>query len=211
MDILEEIAFEIEKADSISVHALTEKALKQNISAGEILKNGLVAGMDVISKKFKNNEVFIPEVLISAKAMKVGMELVRPLLAKANVESKGKVVIGTVKGDLHDIGKNIVAMLLEGAGFEVIDLGADVSKEKFLEFVEKERADILGISALLTTTMTYMKEVIEAVENANLKQNVRVIIGGAPVTHSYAEEIKADGYAPDAASAVDLVKDLLEK
>ncbi len=211
MDILEEIAFEVEKADSISVHALTEKALKQNISAAEILKNGLVAGMDVISEKFKNNEIFIPEVLISAKAMKAGMELVRPLLAKANVESKGKVVIGTVKGDLHDIGKNIVAMLLEGAGFEVIDLGADVSKEKFLEFVEKERADILGISALLTTTMTYMKEVIEALENANLKQNVKVIIGGAPITHSYAEEIKADGYAPDAASAVDLTKDLLEK
>ncbi len=211
MDILEEIAFEVEKANSISVHALTEKALKQNISAGEILKNGLVAGMDVIGKKFKNNEIFIPEVLISAKAMKAGMELIKPLLAKANVESKGKVVIGTVKGDLHDIGKRIVAMLLEGAGFEVTDLGADVSKEKFLEFVEKERADILGMSALLTTTMTYMKEVIEAVENANLKQDVRVIIGGAPITHSYAEEIKADGYAPDAASAVDLVKDLLEK
>ena len=211
VDILEEIAIGVEKGDSNSVLALTEKALTQNISVGEILNNGLVAGMDVIGEKFKNNEVFIPEVLISAKAMKAGMELIKPLLAKANVESKGKVVIGTVKGDLHDIGKRIVAMLLEGAGFEVTDLGADVSKEKFLEFVEKERADILGISALLTTTMTYMKEVIEALENANLKQNVKVIIGGAPITHSYAEEIKADGYAPDAASAVDLVKDLLEK
>ncbi|HDZ28039.1 hypothetical protein LCGC14_1149680 [marine sediment metagenome] len=211
MDILEEIAIGVEKGDSNSVHALTEKALTQNISVGEILNNGLVAGMDVIGEKFKNNEVFIPEVLISAKAMKAGMELIKPLLAKANVESKGKVVIGTVKGDLHDIGKRIVAMLLEGAGFEVTDLGVDVSKEKFLEFVEKERADILGMSALLTTTMTYMKEVIEAVENANLKQDVRVIIGGAPITHSYAEEIKADGYAPDAASAIDLVKDLLKK
>ncbi len=211
LDILEEIAIGVEKGDSNSVLALTEKALTQNISVGEILNNGLVAGMDVIGEKFKNNEVFIPEVLISAKAMKAGMELIKPLLAKANVESKGKVVIGTVKGDLHDIGKRIVAMLLEGAGFEVTDLGADVSKEKFLEFVEKEQADILGMSALLTTTMTYMKEVIEAVKNANLKQDVRVIIGGAPITHSYAEEIKADGYAPDAASAVDLVKDLLEK
>ncbi len=211
MDILEEIAIGVEKGDSNSVLALTEKALTQNISVGEILNNGLVAGMDVIGEKFKNNEVFIPEVLFSAKAMKAGMELIKPLLAKANVESKGKVVIGTVKGDLHDIGKRIIAMLLEGAGFEVTDLGADVSKEKFLEFVEKERADILGMSALLTTTMTYMKEVIEAVENANLKQDVRVIIGGAPITHSYAEEIKADGYAPDAASTVDLVKDLLEK
>jgi 5-methyltetrahydrofolate--homocysteine methyltransferase len=211
VDILEEIAIGVEKGDSNSVHALTEKALTQKISVGEILNNGLVAGMDVIGEKFKNNEVFIPEVLISAKAMKAGMELIKPLLAKANVESKGKVVIGTVKGDLHDIGKRIVAMLLEGAGFEVTDLGVDVSKEKFLEFVEKERADILGMSALLTTTMTYMKEVIEAVENANLKQDVRVIIGGAPITHSYAEEIKADGYAPDAASAIDLVKDLLKK
>ncbi len=211
VDILEEIAIGVEKGDSNSVLALTEKALTQNISVGEILNNGLVAGMDVIGEKFKNNEVFIPEVLISAKAMKAGMELIKPLLAKANVESKGKVVIGTVKGDLHDIGKRIVAMLLEGAGFEVTDLGADVSKEKFLEFVEKERADILGMSALLTTTMTYMKEVIEAVKNANLKQDVRVIIGGAPITHSYAKEIKADGYAPDAASAVDLTKDLLEK
>ena len=211
LDILEEIAIGVEKGDSTSVHALTDKALTQNISVGEILNNGLVAGMDVIGEKFKNNEVFIPEVLVSAKAMKAGMELIKPLLAKANVESKGKVVIGTVKGDLHDIGKRIVAMLLEGAGFEVTDLGTDVSKEKFLEFVEKEQADILGMSALLTTTMTYMKEVIEAVENANLKQDVRVIIGGAPITHSYAEEIKADGYAPDAASAVDLVKDLLEK
>jgi 5-methyltetrahydrofolate--homocysteine methyltransferase len=211
VDILEEIAIGVEKGDSNSVHALTEKALTQKILVGEILNNGLVAGMDVIGEKFKNNEVFIPEVLISAKAMKAGMELIKPLLAKANVESKGKVVIGTVKGDLHDIGKRIVAMLLEGAGFEVTDLGVDVSKEKFLEFVEKERADILGMSALLTTTMTYMKEVIEALENANLKQNVKVIIGGAPITHSYAEEIKADGYAPDAASAIDLVKDLLKK
>jgi 5-methyltetrahydrofolate--homocysteine methyltransferase len=136
VDILEEIAIGVEKGDSNSVLALTEKALTQNISVGEILNNGLVAGMDVIGEKFKNNEVFIPEVLISAKAMKAGMELIKPLLAKANVESKGKVVIGTVKGDLHDIGKRIIAMLLEGAGFEVTDLGADVSKEKFLEFVE---------------------------------------------------------------------------
>jgi len=211
MAILEEIAIGVEKGDSASVHSLTEKALAQNIPAVDILNNGLVSGMGVISEKFKNNEVFIPEVLISAKAMKAGMELLKSLLAEANVESKGKVVIGTVKGDLHDIGKNIVAMLLEGAGFEVIDLGGDVPKEKFLEFAEKENADILGMSALLTSTMVYMREVIEALENANLKPKVKVIIGGAPITQSFADQIKADGYAPDAASAIDLAKGLLEK
>ncbi len=211
MAILEEIATGIEKGDSASVHSLTEKALAQDISAVDILNNGLVSGMGVISEKFKNNEVFIPEVLVSAKAMKAGMELLKSLLAEANVESKGKVVIGTVNGDLHDIGKNIVAMLLEGAGFEVIDLGGDVLKEKFLEFAEKENADILGMSALLTTTMVYMREVIEALENANLKPKVKVMIGGAPITQSFADQIKADGYAPDAASAIDLAKGLLGK
>ena len=211
MAIFEEIAVGVEKGDSSSVHSLTEKALAQNIPAVDILNNGLVSGMGVISEKFKNNEVFIPEVLVSAKAMKAGMELLKPLLAEANVESKGKVVIGTVKGDLHDIGKNIVAMLLEGAGFEVTDLGADVPIERFLEFAEKENADIIGMSALLTTTMVYMREVIEALENANLKPKVKVIIGGAPITQSFADQINADGYAPDAASAVDLAKGLLEK
>ncbi|UCC38580.1 MAG: corrinoid protein [Candidatus Aminicenantes bacterium] len=211
MEILDEIAIGVERGDSASVRTLTEKALAQDISAEEVLNGGLVAGMNVIGEKFKNNEVFIPEVLVSAKAMKTGMELLKPLLAEANVESKGKVIIGTVKGDLHDIGKNIVAMLLEGAGFEVTDLGTDVSKEKFLEFAEKENADLVGMSALLTTTMTYMREIIEGIESASLKPKVKVIIGGAPITQSYADEIKADGYAPDAASAVDLVKGLLEK
>lgn len=211
MEIFEEIALGVEKGDARSVHSITEKALAQNIPAEDILNQGLVSGMSVISEKFKNNEVFIPEVLVSAKAMKAGMELLKPLLAQANLESEGKVVIGTVKGDLHDIGKNIVAMLLEGAGFEVTDLGADVPKEKFLEFAEKENADILGMSALLTTTMTYMREVIEALENADMKSKVKVIIGGAPITRSFADQINADGYAPDAASAVDLAKGLLEK
>jgi 5-methyltetrahydrofolate--homocysteine methyltransferase len=142
--------------------------------------------------------------------MKEGMKIVKPLLGDEIAGSRGKVVIGTIKGDLHDIGKNIVGMLLEGAGFEVTDLGTDVTKEQFMEVVEKEGVDIIGMSALLTTTMTYMKEVIQSVEDANLKGKVKVIIGGAPITQSYAEEIKADGYAPDAASAVDLVKSLLE-
>jgi 5-methyltetrahydrofolate--homocysteine methyltransferase len=211
MKIFEEIAGDVVKGDSASVANLTNKALSQDISAGEVLNKGLVAGMSVVSEKFKNNEIFIPEVLISARAMNSGLEILKPLLAEFKVESKGKVVIGTVKGDLHDIGKNIVAMLLQGAGFDVIDLGADVSKEKFVEFAKKEKADILGMSALLTTTMLYMKETIDALQEAGLRQNVKVIIGGAPVTDSYASQIQADGYAPDAASAVDLSKQLLNK
>ena len=209
MKIFEEIADEVQKGNSESVEELTKRALSQDISAEDILNNGLVAGMNIVSKKFKNNEIFIPEVLISAKSMYSGLGIIKPLLAEANVQSKGKVVIGTVKGDLHDIGKNIVAMLLQGAGFDVVDLGADVPKEKFLEFIKNERVDILGMSALLTTTMIYMKETIEALKNAGLRENVKVIIGGAPVTESYAAQIDADGYAPDAASAVDLTKKLL--
>lgn len=211
MKIFEEIADEVFKGNSASVADLTNKALSQDISAEEIMNTGLVAGMSVVSEKFKNNEIFIPEVLISARAMNSGLEIIKPLLAKSKVESKGKVVIGTVKGDLHDIGKNIVAMLLQGAGFDVVDLGADVSKEKFVEFAKKEKVDIIGMSALLTTTMLYMKEIIEALQEAGLRQNIKVIIGGAPVTDVYASQIQADGYAPDAASAVDLSKQLLNK
>lgn len=209
MKIFEEIADEIQKGNSDSVEELTKKALSEDISAEDILNNGLVAGMNIVSEKFRNNEIFIPEVLISAKSMSSGLSIINPLLAESDVKSKGKVVIGTVKGDLHDIGKNIVAMLLQGAGYDVVDLGADVPQEKFLEFVKKEGADILGMSALLTTTMIYMKETIEALKSAGLRENVKIIIGGAPVTESYAGQIEADGYAPDAASAVDLAKKLL--
>jgi len=211
MKIFEEIADEVLKGNSASVEDLTHKALSQSISAGEILYSGLVAGMSVVSEKFKNNEIFIPEVLISARAMNSGLEIIKPLLAESKVESKGKVVIGTVKGDLHDIGKNIVAMLLQGAGFDVVDLGADVSKEKFVEFAKIEKADVIGMSALLTTTMLYMKEIIEALQDAGLRKDIKVIIGGAPVTDSYAAQIEADGYAPDAGSAADLLKQLLNK
>lgn len=209
MKIFEEIADEVVKGNSSSVEELTKKALSQDISAKEILNNGLVGGMGIVSEKFKNNEIFIPEVLISAKSMNTGLEILKPLLAETNVKPLGKVVIGTVKGDLHDIGKNIVAMLLQGAGFEVIDLGADVPKEKFLEFVKKEHADIVGMSALLTTTMVSMKETIQTLKDAGLRESVKVIIGGAPVTESYASQINADGYASDAASAVDMSKKLL--
>jgi 5-methyltetrahydrofolate--homocysteine methyltransferase len=211
MTIFEQIADEVQKGHADSVGELTKECLSQDIPAEEIMNNGLVSGMEIVSEKFKNNEIFIPEVLISARAMNAGLAILKPLLVESKVQPKGKVVIGTVKGDLHDIGKNIVAMLLQGAGFDVIDLGADVPKEKFLESVKKENADILGMSALLTTTMLYMKETIEALKAEGIRQDVKVIIGGAPVTESYASQIEADGYAPDAASAADLSKRLLGK
>lgn len=209
MAILEDLAAEVIKGDAGVVKNLTEEALSQNISAEEVLNSGLVAGMNVIGERFKSNEIFIPEVLVAARAMKAGMQIIRPLLAEANVEPLGKIIIGTVGGDLHDIGKNIVAMLLEGAGFEVLDLGADVTKEKFLEFAEKENPDVLGMSALLTTTMVFMKDMVQSLEESGLKDKIKVIVGGAPITQSYADEIRADGYAPDAASAVDLVKSVM--
>jgi 5-methyltetrahydrofolate--homocysteine methyltransferase len=211
MSILEDIASAVEEGDLDRVKSLTEKALSQNVSAEEILNKGLVSGMNIIGEKFKNMEVFIPEVLVSARAMNGGMEILKPQLIKAKVKFKGKVVIGTVKGDLHDIGKNIVAMMLKGGGFEVADLGADVSKERFLDALKKENADILGLSALLTTTMTYMKEIIDELGREDLRPKVKVMVGGAPLTESYARSIGADGYAPDAALAVDLANNLLKK
>ena len=207
--ILEEISQNLIKGNADGVRELTEKAIGQDIPAEEILNDGLVIGMNVVGDKFKNNEFFIPEVLISARAMKAGMELIRPLLVEAKVKSRGKVIMGTVRGDLHDIGKNIVAMMLEGAGFDVINLGTDVTIEKIMMEMEKDTADVVGLSALLTTTMVYMKDVVDALKEAGMKDRVKVIIGGAPITQAYADEIQADGYAPDAASSVDLVKGLM--
>ncbi len=210
MKILKDITANVEKGDSATVKELTKTALSQKIAAEEILNDGLVKGMDAIGIKFKKNEIFIPEVLIATRAMKAGMDIIRPYFTEERNESKGKIVIGTVKGDLHDIGKKIVCMILESEGFEVVDIGIDVPKEKFLTSIKKENPDIIGMSALLTTTMVYMREVIEAVEKAKLKQNVKIIIGGAPITRSFADEIKVDGYAPDGVSAVELVKYLLK-
>jgi 5-methyltetrahydrofolate--homocysteine methyltransferase len=210
MKIYEQLADEVIKGQADVVKELVNQALSENISAEDILNNGLVAGMNVVSKKFKSNEFFIPEVLVSARAMTAGLDIINPLLAEANVKAKGKVVIGTVKGDLHDIGKNIVGMMLQGAGYEIVDLGADVPKEKFIEFTQNEDANMVGLSALLTTTMIYMQEVIQGLKDAGLRDKVKVIIGGAPVTQAYADQIEADGYAPDAASAIDLAKDLLD-
>ena len=188
---------------------LTQQALDEGVPAEQVLNEGLIAGMQVVGEKFKRNEFYVPEVLIAARAMKAAMELLRPLLAQSNAATRGTVVIGTVRGDLHDIGKNLVAMMLEGGGFRVVDLGVDVAPEKFAEAVQAENAQIVGLSALLTTTMPAMKDTIEALEQAGVRDKVKVIIGGAPVTQEYADEIGADGYAPDAASAVDKAKELL--
>jgi 5-methyltetrahydrofolate--homocysteine methyltransferase len=209
MTIFEKTADEVQKGNSETVEELVKEALSEGFPAERILNEGLVEGMNIVSEKFKNNECFIPEVLVSAKAMTVGLEILKPRLAETNVKSRGKVVIGTIQGDLHDIGKNIVAMLLQGAGFEVVDLGADVPIEKFVESAKNEKADIVGISALLITTMVNMKAVIEGLKDAGLRGNVKVIIGGAPVTQDYANRIEADGYSPDAASVVDIAKSLM--
>jgi len=183
----------------------TESLVKQSMAGGlppeQILKEGLIAAMTEVGRLFEAGEYYVPEMLISARAMKSGLTLLRPQLAAANVQAVGKVVIGTVQGDLHDIGKNLVGMMLEGAGFEVIDLGVDVSAQKFVDAVKEYQPDLIGCSALLTTTMPRMKDVVEALKQSGLRDNVKVMIGGAPITDKYAHDIGADLYAPDAASA----------
>lgn len=207
---LSEIASALIEGNKKKVQELVSLAIKEGVPPERIINQGLIAGMQVIGERFKNNEVFVPEVLVSARAMHAGMDLLKPLLAKSPEILKGKIVIGTVKGDLHDIGKNLVVMMLEGAGYQVIDLGIDVDAEKFVESVKTYNPHILGMSALLTTTMPYMKVTIEALEKAGLRDKIKVIVGGAPVTEEFAKEIGADGYAEDAGSAVELVNDLLE-
>jgi len=206
--VLEQIKEQLMKGKANDVKALVQQALNENIGAAEILNKGLLGGMGVIGEKFKKNEVYVPEVLIAARAMKMGMEVLKPALAAAKVEPRGVVVIGTVKGDLHDIGKNLVGMMLEGAGFKVIDAGINVEPAKFIEMARANNASLIGASALLTTTMTNMKEVVEALKASDLAGRVKVMIGGAPVTQTFADEIGADGYAPDAASAADLARTL---
>ena len=209
MTELKQIADNLIRGKAPQVKELVQKAVDEGQDVARILHEGLLAGMSVVGDKFKKNEFYVPEVLIAARAMKVGMAIVKPLLAEKNIKGAGTVVLGTVRGDLHDIGKNLVAMMLEGAGFEVVDSGVDVAAEKFIETAKKKDACIVGLSALLTTTMPAMKEVIEHLNRSELKGKVKVMIGGAPITQSYADEIGADGYAPDAASAVDKAKELL--
>ncbi len=193
-----------------NVPGAVQQALDADISANEILDSGLIAAMKEVGRLFEEGEFFVPEMLISAKAMQGGLNILKPYLVDSGIEPTGKVIMGTVKGDLHDIGKNLVAMMLEGAGYEVIDLGTDVSAESFLEQV-KEGADILGLSALLTTTMPSIETTIQALQEAGLRDSVKIIVGGAPVTQDYADDIGADGFAVDASRAVTLVNKLLNK
>lgn len=188
---------------------LTQKLVDGGVAPKEILDNGLIAGMSVAGEKFKNGEYFVPEILVAARAMKGAMEILRPLLVATDVQPIGTVVIGTVRGDLHDIGKNLVAMMLEGAGFQVVDLGVDVTADRFVQAAKEHNAQIIGMSALLTTTMTYMPEVIKACDAGGLRGKTKVIVGGAPITQEWANQIGADAYAPDAATAVDKCKELL--
>ena len=204
---LKVLAEAVIKGDLNTAVAITKLAIEEKMPAGDILKNGLIAGMDVIGVRFKNNEVYIPEVLIAARAMKMAMQILEPELVKAGVKPIGKFVVGTVQGDLHDIGKNLVAMMMKGAGFEVIDLGVDVTSEKFVEKAKATGAQLVGMSTLLTTTMPKMEKTLKDLKSAGLK--AKVMIGGAPVTQGYADKIGADGYAPEAASAVDAAKSLV--
>jgi len=211
MSILASMSESLMKGKANDVKALVEKALSEGVAPAKILNEGLLSGMSVIGERFKKNEVYVPEVLIAARAMKAGMSVLQPKLTSAGVQPIGVAVIGTVKGDLHDIGKNLVGMMLEGAGFKVVDLGIDVDPQKFVQAARDNNAKIVGVSALLTTTMTNMKAVVEAVKGANLAAKTLFMIGGAPVTQAFCNEIGADGYAPDAASAADLAKALLKK
>jgi corrinoid protein of di/trimethylamine methyltransferase len=207
MGNFEEIAEAVINGEVDKVGELAQGLIDDGREPSKIIKKGLVAGMDVVGARFKNNEMFVPEVLISAKAMHAGMDVVKPLLAEGEESSAGTVVIGTVKGDLHDIGKNLVAMMVEGAGFKVVDLGIDLPAEEFVKAVKEHNPDVLGLSALLTTTMSSMGEVVESLEEAGVRDEVKVILGGAPVTEDFADEINADGYAADGSAATDLVRE----
>jgi 5-methyltetrahydrofolate--homocysteine methyltransferase len=209
MSVLDELRQSVIDGDMNRAQELVQKTLAEKMPPEQILKDGLISAMDEVGRRFECAEFFVPEMLISARAMKNSLALLRPHLIAANVQAVGKVVIGTVQGDLHDIGKNLVGMMLEGAGFEVVDLGADVSSDKYVVAVREYRPDLVACSALLTTTMKHMEDVILALKEAKLRDLVKVMIGGAPVTDKYATEIGADGYAPDAASAATRAKELI--
>ena len=203
MDIIIEIAENLQKGKSKVVKELVQNALDEGISAEKILNDGLLAGMGVIGERFKNNEVYVPEVLMAARAMTLGAQLLKPYLAEAGVKAKGKVCIGTVKGDLHDIGKNLVKMMMEGKGLEVVDLGTDVEPEAFVKAAIENDCQIICCSALLTTTMSVMEDVVKAAEAAGIRNRVKIMIGGAPINQNFCEQIGADCYTVDAASAAD--------
>ena len=208
-NILSEMATAVIEGNMGNIVDMTEDALDEGLTAKDILDNGLMPGMDHVGVEFKAGNMFVPEVLRSARTMQAAMDILKPLLAESGEKMVGKILIGTVKGDMHDIGKNLAGMMCEGAGFEVIDLGKDVAPEMFVEAVKKHQPDIIGMSALLTTTMRMMGQTIKALEEAGLRDQVKIMIGGAPVTQSFADQIGADGYASNAASATELAKRLV--
>jgi 5-methyltetrahydrofolate--homocysteine methyltransferase len=209
MNTLANLRQRVIDGDMHSAQELVKKALEEKLPPDQILKSGLISAMEEVGRRFENGDFFVPEMLVSARAMKSGLALLRPNLVTANVKALGRVVIGTVQGDLHDIGKNLVGMMLEGAGFEVIDLGTDVSADKYVAAVMEHQPDLVGCSALITTTMPHMEDVIQALKDAGLRDRVKVMVGGAPITDEYAKGIGADGYAPDAASAAVCAKELI--
>ncbi len=208
---LHQISLKLQAGKAKDVKALVQQAIDEGVPAHEILEKGLVAGMNVIGEKFKNNEVFVPEVLVAARAMNMGASLLKPLLAAEGVKATGKVCIGTVKGDLHDIGKNLVKMMLEGKGLEVIDLGTDVAPETFINTARDEHCQLICCSALLTTTMGAMADVVEAAKDAGIRDQVKIMVGGAPVTEAFCKQIGADAYTPDAATAAEVAVQLCSK
>ena len=209
MEKYQDLADSIIKGDNVKSNEIARKLVDEGVSALEILNDGLMPGMDVVGKKFKANEMYIPEVLIAARAMHAAMEIIKPLLTESGAETKGKIIIGSVQGDLHDIGKNLVGMMLEGGGYTIIDLGVDVPPEKFVEEIKKNGVKLIGLSALITTTMLGMKTVIDTLKADKETASVKVMVGGAPLTQEYADSIGAAGYAPDASGAVDLANKLL--
>ncbi len=211
MDLLDQISESLQKGGTESVQNLTRQALEKHIDPGEILDRGLIAGMAVVGEKFKVHDIFLPDVLLAAKAMYAGMDLLKPHFVAGAAPTRGKIVLGTVQGDLHDIGKNLVAIMLKGAGYEVIDLGSDVSPENFVETAVGRQATIIGLSALLTTTMPIMKQVVDLVRSRGLDDKIKIIIGGAPIDENYAREIGADAYGFDGINAVERVKNLMER
>jgi 5-methyltetrahydrofolate--homocysteine methyltransferase len=208
MELLDNIAKSLEAGDDEKVLELTKSAIQQKLPPQDILDKGLIAGMSVVGERFKSHDIFLPEVLLAARAMYAGMDELKPLLIEEGIPTIGKVVIGSVQGDLHDIGKNLVGIMLKGAGFEVIDLGNDVAPEAFIDTAEKEGACVIGMSALLTTTMSVMKQVVDMIDSRGLKGKIKTIVGGAPVSSDFANEIGADAYGFDGINAVDKVKGL---
>ena len=207
--ILEEISLKLQNGKTKDIKVLVPKALEEGVPAKDILNEGLLAGMSIVGVKFKNNEIFVPEVLIAARAMKAGAEILKPYLVSADIKPVGKVVLGTVRGDFHDIGKNLVKMMMEGNGLEVIDLGVDVAPEAFVSAAKENGANIIACSALLTTTMAEMKNVVDLCVAEGIRENVKIMIGGAPITDEYCKEIGADAYTSDAATAAETAVSLI--